>query len=139
MGVFDFLTGGAATGVKEVAGSIGTLAKDIRQAITGDMPPELEVKLRELEQQGINLQVELNKVEAANSNLFVSGWRPAVGWICALAFGYVVLNPILCWFSTMIHIACPPNIDSDLFVNVLGGMLGLAGLRSFEKSKKVNR
>ena len=79
-------------------------------------------------------QLDINKVEAAHKNPFVSGWRPATGWICAIGLGYnVVVAPFLdIWFEV-------PIVDPSLLYPVLLGMLGLTGSRSFEKAKGVHR
>jgi len=79
-------------------------------------------------------QLEVNKVEAAHKNLFVSGWRPAVGWSCCFALIYsTIATPILgIWFTV-------PPVDSSLLTTVLMGMLGLGTLRSAEKIKGVSR
>jgi len=79
-------------------------------------------------------QLAVNAVEAAHKNLFVSGWRPAVGWCCCLALMYsTILAPILSiWFTV-------PPVDSSLLTTVLLGMLGLGGLRTIEKTKIVAR
>lgn len=79
-------------------------------------------------------QLEVNKVEAAHKSLFVSGWRPAVGWSCCFALVYsTILAPILSiWFTV-------PPVDSSLLTTVLMGMLGLGTLRSAEKWKGVQR
>jgi hypothetical protein len=79
-------------------------------------------------------QLEVNKVEAAHKSLFVSGWRPAVGWSCCFALVYsTILAPILgIWFTI-------PPVDSSLLTTVLMGMLGLGAMRSAEKVKGVQR
>ena len=79
-------------------------------------------------------QLEVNKVEAAHKNLFVAGWRPAVGWSCCFALVYsTILSPILgIWFTV-------PPVDSSLLTTVLMGMLGLGAMRTVEKTKKVQR
>ena len=79
-------------------------------------------------------QLEVNKVEAAHKSLFVSGWRPAVGWSCCFALVYsTILAPILSiWFTV-------PPVDSSLLTTVLMGMLGLGAMRSAEKVKGVQR
>ena len=79
-------------------------------------------------------QLEVNKVEAAHNSLFVSGWRPAIGWICGLALLYsTILAPILgIWFTV-------PPVDSSLLTSVLMGMLGLGAMRSYEKKNNVAR
>ena len=79
-------------------------------------------------------QLDVNKVEAAHNSLFVSGWRPAIGWICGLALLYsTILAPILgIWFIV-------PPVDSSLLTSVLMGMLGLGAMRSYEKKNNVAR
>jgi|TARA_R110002074_G_scaffold6265_1_gene29027 hypothetical protein len=79
-------------------------------------------------------QLEVNKVEAAHKNLFVAGWRPAIGWICGFALLYsTILSPIIgIWFTV-------PAVDSSLLTTVLMGMLGLGAMRTAEKVKGVQR
>jgi hypothetical protein len=79
-------------------------------------------------------QLEVNKVEAAHKNLFVAGWRPAIGWICGFALLYsTILSPIISiWFTV-------PAVDSSLLTTVLMGMLGLGAMRTAEKVKGVQR
>lgn len=84
-------------------------------------------------------QREINKVEAASSSLFVAGWRPAIGWVCAaaLAFQYLVrpfwLWALGVWWPTL---PPPPGLDGMLW-ELMFGMLGMGGLRSLEKTKGV--
>jgi hypothetical protein len=79
-------------------------------------------------------QTEINKVEAANTSVFVSGWRPAIGWVCALAMGYqYLLRPFLVAFNPVLAF---PGLDDNLW-QLLAGMLGLGGLRTFEKVNGV--
>lgn len=84
-------------------------------------------------------QQEVNKVEAANNSLFVSGWRPAVGWCCAAAFAYkFVLAPALAFLLAALgHPISLPVLDFTEMSTVLLGMLGLGGLRTVEKIKGV--
>ena len=79
-------------------------------------------------------QLAVNKDEAAHKSLFVSGWRPAIGWICGFALMYsTILAPILgIWFTV-------PPVDSSLLTSVLMGMLGLGAMRTVEKTKSVAR
>lgn len=80
-------------------------------------------------------QTEINKVEAANPSVFVSGWRPAIGWVCALAMGYqYLLRPFLMTFNPALAF---PGLDDNLW-QLLAGMLGLGGLRTFEKINGVS-
>jgi hypothetical protein len=77
----------------------------------------------------LNNQIEVNKVEAASPKLFVSGWRPYIGWICGTGLGYQFLvYPILIAFVPGIV-----QLDMGTLLTLLGGLLGLAGLRTKEK------
>ena len=83
-------------------------------------------------------QIEVNKVEANSNSLFVSGWRPFVGWTCGVALCYhFVLPPFLTFvlysFGQQITL---PTFDMGTLTTILMGMLGLGGLRSYEKVKK---
>ena len=86
-------------------------------------------------------QLEVNKMEAQHSNLFVAGWRPAMGWICVVGLCYnFLLYPMLTWLVvvTSAELTPPPLLSENLMELVLG-MLGLGALRSFEKWKGVSR
>jgi hypothetical protein len=84
-------------------------------------------------------QLDTNKAEASNPNAFTSGWRPFIGWVCgmALMFQYIA-RPLLMWYGTVAGHQWPPlpGIDDNLWQLMLG-MLGLGGLRTFEKTKGV--
>ncbi len=82
-------------------------------------------------------QAEINKVEAAHQNLFVAGWRPAIGWACAIGFGWTFVGyPLLTWLFAVIGITTPlPIINSDILMELTFGMLGMGALRSFDKWK----
>jgi phenylpyruvate tautomerase PptA (4-oxalocrotonate tautomerase family) len=85
-------------------------------------------------------QIAVNKAEASNGNLFVAGWRPAIGWICgaALAFHFI-LAPLISSAFAWAGADAPelPAFDMQSLMTILGGMLGLGGLRTFEKYKGV--
>ena len=79
-------------------------------------------------------QLEINKVEAAHHSVFVSGWRPCIGWVCALGLFYnVILANILGIWGDV------PEVDTTLLVPVMMGMLGIGAMRSYEKVKGVSR
>jgi len=90
-------------------------------------------------------QLEVNKAEAANSSVFVAGWRPFIGWVCgaALAYNYILL-PLAVYAASFMSEAAvtrllnAPKLDENLWV-LLGSMLGLGGLRTLEKVKGVAR
>lgn len=111
---------------------------------------EAKVKVMEMAQRGelaqleadVKLaagQIDVNKVEAANGSLFVSGWRPAVGWTCAGAFAYkFVLAPAGAFaMAAAGHPIELPVLDFTEMSTILLGMLGLSGMRTIEKVKGV--
>ena len=83
-------------------------------------------------------QIEVNKVEAASSNLFVSGWRPFIGWTCGLGmFGNFITIPFSNFVLALISMDIViPLVPLETMMPVLMGMLGLGAMRSFEKTRK---
>jgi hypothetical protein len=83
-------------------------------------------------------QMEVNKVEAANNNLFVSGWRPATGWACVFAMcGNFMVIPFTNFVMALLDKdVVVPLIPLDTMMPVLLGLLGLGSLRTYEKTKK---
>lgn len=100
---------------------------------------EAQAKLLEMAQSGdlavIAGQVEINKIEAASPNMFVAGWRPAVGWICAAGLAYqFILRPLMTFGAALFgHPVVAPDLDMGTLMVLLTGMLGFGGLRTFEK------
>jgi hypothetical protein len=87
-------------------------------------------------------QIEVNKTEAASRNPFVAGWRPFIGWTCGIALAWhFVLAPFLMFIAAWVGFEVPrlPVFDMDNLMTVLLGMLGLGGLRSFEKVKGISK
>jgi hypothetical protein len=86
-------------------------------------------------------QIKVNEAEAQNSNLFVAGWRPAVGWICVVGLAYnFVIYPLLLWVVAATGAEFkPPSLLSDALMELVLGMLGLGVLRTAEKWKGVAR
>jgi hypothetical protein len=83
-------------------------------------------------------QIEVNKVEASHQNLFVAGWRPASGWCCVFGMmGNFIVIPFTNFVMELIEKdIVVPLIPLDTMMPVLLGMLGLGGLRTYEKTKK---
>ena len=87
-------------------------------------------------------QIEVNKTEAASGSLFKGGWRPAVGWVCAIAFAYhFIIQPLLIFILAMFGAEIPnlPSFDMGTLLTVLGGMLGIGSLRTYEKQKGLTK
>ena len=82
-------------------------------------------------------QSDVNKVEAASSSVFVAGWRPAIGWVCAASFAWFYLGaPIVQWVLAIFGVHAPmPVFNSDALMQLTYGMLGMGALRSFDKWK----
>lgn len=111
---------------------------------------EAKMKLMELAQNGelakMNAemqiatgQLEVNKVEAANSSLFVAGWRPFVGWTCGAAFAFKFIGgPMLVFIAGYLgHPITLPEMDFTEMSTILMGMLGIGAFRTVEKIKGV--
>jgi hypothetical protein len=87
-------------------------------------------------------QLEINKAEAAHKSLFVAGWRPFVGWTCGVALAWhFVGQPLVVFGITVAGVETPelPVFEMESLLTVLLGMLGLGGLRTFEKTKNIAR
>ena len=99
-----------------------------------------ELALLAAETQLAKGQIEVNAVEAANPRLFVSGGRPFIIWVCGLALAYAaIIEPIARFVAKVVYFYSGdfPEIDTMLTLQLLLGLLGLGGMRSFEKFKGV--
>jgi hypothetical protein len=102
-----------------------------------------KLELFKLQQSGelaqIAGQMEINRVEAANPSVFVSGWRPAIGWVCGAGFAIqFVVGPLAEWGSALYGTPVKfPAMDTGTMMPLLLGMLGLGGLRTAEKIQGV--
>lgn len=97
-----------------------------------------ELQAMMLAAQAQSAQTDINKVEAASSNVFVAGWRPFIGWVCGAGFGIQVLGPLLEWLATLTgHPVKFPIMDPSLIGSTLAALLGLGGMRSWDKKNGV--
>jgi len=145
MGFLGDLVGGATlSGVKGIFEGVGSLAKDIRSAITGEISPEAKAELLEkasqLEALGQQGQLKVNEAEAAHRSVFVAGWRPFIGWVCGVSLAsYFIPQYLLaailwvraCWAAQAL-VPYPIPEPAGL-ITLLTGMLGLGVLRTVEK------
>jgi len=113
-----------------------------------DADTELKGKLAEAASQINNdyqlqlAQLDINKVEATSSSIFVAGWRPAIGWVCGFSLCYAaIIEPIARFVAAIIfsYAGAFPVINTDITMQILMGLLGLAGMRTFEKHKGISR
>jgi hypothetical protein len=85
-------------------------------------------------------QLEINAREAAHPSRWVAGWRPFFGWAGGVAFIYAtIIQPLLAWYGAIKGWPAPPILNMELLWVVITGMLGIGGLRTFEKSKGVSK
>ena len=86
-------------------------------------------------------QIDVNKAEAASGSIFIGGWRPFVGWVCGVAMLYhFLLQPIIVFTLSAAGITFDlPQFDMGSLMTILMGLLGLGGLRSFEKHKGITK
>lgn len=143
------------SGIEWLAGKFGASDKTvegIKQTLSGMTAEQLlEAKKLDIEFQKFCLdndiklqlaQIAVNQEEAKSTSLFVAGWRPAVGWICAFALGYVaILEPIARFVAQVLcHYVGPfPLIDTTITMQVLFGMLGIGAMRSFDKQQGTTK
>ncbi len=102
---------------------------------------ELEQQLLQAETEARQGQLEINKAEATHNSIFVAGWRPFIGWVCGLGIAWVFLvQPVTIWagaaFGFGVNI---PMIPSEGLFELVFAMLGMGGLRTFEKMKGIAR
>jgi hypothetical protein len=136
--------GSIIEGVGKVAGDLITTDKEKLQMALEERKLDLEEK--KIDQTTDLAQVDVNKIEAENPNLFVSGWRPAVGWVGVLGLAYQFLGyPLMQWVWSFGQgmdwipkgLNPPPDLQTDQLMVLLSGLLGFGGMRSFEKHKGV--
>ena len=93
-------------------------------------------------QEALLAQLEINKAEAQSGSIFKGGWRPAVDWTCAIAFMYhFILKDLIIFGCAIAGVELPdmPDFDMGTLLTVLGGMLGIGGLRTYEKQKGLTK
>ena len=84
-------------------------------------------------------QIAVNQTEAASPDAFKSSWRPGAGYVCVLGLAYqFLLQPLLAWLSGLQGWPVPPVLDLGSLMTLLGGMLGLGGMRTSEKLKGMD-
>jgi hypothetical protein len=133
MGLLDTLIG-------PVTSIIDKIVPDKDQA--AKLAHEIATMSEKMANEQMLAQIEVNKAEAASGSLFKGGWRPSIGWICGLALLWsFILQPFLVFFLLVFGVDLPPlpEIGTADLMPILLGMLGLGGLRSYEKVQKVTK
>jgi len=134
-------------GIDDAISAVSTLADDVVKRVWPDATELEKAKLVQATQEMQNQyqlilgQLEINKVEAASTSLFVSGWRPAVGWVCVAGMAYVAILEPLARFLAVVgfaYVGVFPVIDTTITSQILFGILGLGAARTVEKIKGVS-
>jgi len=109
------------------------------QAAAAKAKLEMEARLLEAATAQAAQQTEINKIEAQHASIFVSGWRPYIGWVCGMAIAWAFLvAPMLSWLLPVMGVvAAVPPLQTEFLLELVFAMLGLGGLRTFEKLKGV--
>lgn len=109
------------------------------QAAAAKAKLEMEARLLEAATAQASQQTEINKIEAGHASIFVSGWRPYIGWVCGMAIAWAFLvAPMLSWLLPVMGVvAVVPPLQTEFLLELVFAMLGLGGLRTFEKLKGV--
>ena len=143
--VLPLLAAGVAAG-KELLPSIFDFIDKFYE--TDEEKTAARLRAVELAQKGDLAQIAVNVAEAQNESLFVSGWRPFIGWVCGVALAYQVLGvpffKFLAWVvgeytGVSVRFDLLPDMGLDGLMPVLLGMLGMGGLRTYEKLTGVNK
>ena len=135
MGIDDAIAAGATlvdTVVKRIWPDATEVEKDRLAQLTLQLQAEWANQLA---------QLEVNKIEAGSSSLLVSGWRPMVGWVCAAGLAYAaLLEPLARFVATVgfAYLGVFPVLDTEITLQILLALLGLVGMRTFEKFKGVH-
>jgi hypothetical protein len=132
--------------------TIGTLVTTVVDKIFPDATKKLDVQeaknaaiavVKEMQVKGeLDLllgQLAINQEEAKSQSVFVAGWRPFIGWVCGIALGYYyVAQPFLIWGFSLFEInTTMPTLELGELMTLLLGMLGLAGMRSYDKQNET--
>ena len=130
------LLGDSAGGLIDgVAGAIDRFVE------TDEEEKAANLLIEKMRQEPHKWQAEINKVEAGHRSMFVAGWRPFIGWVCGIGLGYAVFLEPLLRFTFIVKgwSVDFPEINTNVTMQVLLGMLGLAGARSYEKKNKLTK
>jgi len=125
-------------GIGSIIEGVGKIADDL---VTSDEErAKVALQSKQIDAALLQGQMDVNKAEAEHKSIFVAGWRPAIGWVGASAMAYQFLfYPLLTWVVALAGSdVTPPELgDTDALYPIILGMLGIGGMRSFDKSRGV--
>jgi hypothetical protein len=143
--ITDIFKGGAEGVFSGIAKVIGTFKTDPTIAASHAAKlAELDIAFQQAQMQFevalVQAQTKINEIEAGSADKFTSRWRPAAGWLGVVGLAYsVIAYPLLTWASLNFAWKTPPPLDTGVLVTLLMGMLGIGGMRSFDKMKGTSR
>lgn len=134
-------------GIDDAVSAVSNLAKTVVDKIWPDATLIEKAKIEQITQEMQNQynevlgQLKINETEAASSSTLVAGWRPFIGWVCGISLAYVAIIEPFARFLAVVAFAYTgvfPVIDTTLTMQIMMGMLGLAGVRSYDKLKQTD-
>jgi hypothetical protein len=137
--VANLLSGGLLQGISGLINTIrGKSPEDA--AKLAELAAKYQDELLAADLQQRQMQADVNKQEAASPSMFVAGWRPAIGWVCALGLlTQFLINPLFTWVASLCGRPIVfPSLDLGTLMTLLLGMLGLSASRTYEKVNGVN-
>ena len=121
-------------------GALKTITKVVDELHTSEEEKlDKKILMQRIKQKLAEKQLDVNAKEASHRSVFVAGWRPAIGWCGALAlFFSFILSPCIEWYAKFSGMdIVPPAIETGPLLAIVTSMLGVAGMRSFEKAKGI--
>ena len=129
------LLGGKNGALKQISGVIDDLHTSEEEKL------DKKILMQRIQQKLAEKQLDVNVKEAGHRSVFVSGWRPAIGWTGAFALMFeFILSPCIEWYSKFAGLnLTAPEIQTGPLLAIVTSMLGVAGMRSFEKAKGLTK
>jgi Holin of 3TMs, for gene-transfer release len=139
MSIWDTVAAPIIAIINKVVPDKAAAAAAVAQLNQMQLQGQLQDELMQLQSVTTN-QSDINKVEAASASMFVAGWRPAIGWVCAAAYAFqFLIRPLLQWGSAFVgHPVTLPGLD-DALTQLTYGMLGMGAMRTIEKHPIFNK
>ena len=135
LGLLSGLLGGKDGALKQVASVIDSIHTSEEEKL------DKQILMQRIQQKLAEKQLDVNVKEAGHRSVFVSGWRPAIGWVGAFALMFeFILSPCIEWYSKFAGLnLTAPEIQTGPLLAIVTSMLGVAGMRSFEKAKGLTK
>ena len=133
IGVISSLLGGKNGALKTISKVVDDLHTSEEEKL------DKKILMQRIQQKLAEKQLDVNAKEASHRSVFVAGWRPAIGWCGAMALFFAfILSPCIEWYAKFSGMdIVPPAIETGPLLAIVTSMLGVAGMRSFEKAKGI--